>query len=101
MRHPSAHIESTTVRRLTLLLFFCLLHPRNNTARLGTGHFPGPVTPAFFLDGTKAPFATSDEMEFGPGLVPAAHRFLEADGAGHVPRQKFLGGLPAGVAAEF
>lgn len=89
MRRPSAHIESTTVRHLTLLLFFCLLHARNNPARLGTGHFPAPVTPAFFLDSTKAPFASSDEMELGPGLVPAAHRFLEADGAGHATVKNF------------
>jgi uncharacterized protein len=85
-----------------LLLFSYPLHPPKKPDELRTKHFSKLTTPAFFVHGTRDPFATSAEMEVALRLIPGAHVLLEVQGAGHELLSKKSGdGLPARVVGEF
>jgi predicted alpha/beta-hydrolase family hydrolase len=66
-----------------LLLLSYPLHPPRKPQDLRVGHFPKLRTPAFFVHGTRDPFASVEEMESAVSLVPARHALLELEGAGH------------------
>ena len=85
-----------------LLLLSYPLHPPKKREELRTKHFPKLNTPAFFVHGTRDPFATSSEMEAALKLIPGAHAVLEVEGAGHDLLSKKGGDeLPARVVGEF
>jgi hypothetical protein len=85
-----------------LLLLSYPLHPPRKPAQLRTAHFPKLKTPAFFVHGTRDPFATIAEMESALKLIPAAHALHEVEGAGHdLAIKKSFGDLPARVVSEF
>ena len=85
-----------------LLLLSYPLHPPRKPAQLRTAHFPKLKTPAFFVHGTRDPFATVAEMESAMKLIPAAHALHEVKGAGHdLAIKKSFGDLPARVVSEF
>lgn len=85
-----------------LLLLSYPLHPPKKPEQLRTGHFPKLNTPAFFVHGTRDPFANSDEMNSALKLIPARHAMLEVEGVGHDLLAKKGGGeLPARIVNEF
>jgi predicted alpha/beta-hydrolase family hydrolase len=85
-----------------LLLLSYPLHPPRKPAQLRTAHFPKLKTLAFFVHGTRDPFATIAEMESALKLIPAAHALFKVEGAGHdLATKKTFGDLPSRVASEF
>jgi predicted alpha/beta-hydrolase family hydrolase len=87
-----------------LLVFSYPLHPPRKPEQLRTSHFPQLTTPAFFVHGTRDPFATSAEMESALELIPGAHTMMEVEGAGHdlLGKSKSTANeLPSRVVAEF
>jgi uncharacterized protein len=73
--------EPALVKALLLLSY--PLHPPRHPEQLRTAHFPRLVTPAMFVHGTRDPFASREEMESALALLPAPHKLLEVEGAGH------------------
>jgi predicted alpha/beta-hydrolase family hydrolase len=85
-----------------LLLFSYPLHPPNKPQQPRTAHFPKLATPAFFVHGTRDPFATTAEMISALKLIPAPHFMLEVQGAAHDLRPKKTGNeVPSRVVTEF
>jgi uncharacterized protein len=66
-----------------LLLLSYPLHPPREPSEMRTAHFPALRIPAFFVHGTRDPFASSDEIESALKLIPAATSVLSIEGAGH------------------
>ena len=85
-----------------LLLLSYPLHPPLKPTQLRTNHFPNLTTPAFFVHGTRDPFATADELSNALKLIPGPHEVLEIEAAAHdlLPK-KFANDLPSRIAAEF
>jgi predicted alpha/beta-hydrolase family hydrolase len=48
-----------------------------------TAHFPTLRTPTLFVQGTKDPFGSIEEMESAVKLIPANTRVLRVEGVGH------------------
>lgn len=80
-----------------LLLLSYPLHPPDKPAQLRTEHFPSLRTPALFVHGTKDPFGSIAEMEAALARIPAAHKLMEAAGAGHDMKKAPLDGIVAGI----
>ncbi len=73
-----------------LLLLSYPLHPPGKPGQLRTAHFPRLRTPAMFVQGSKDPFGTIEEMQAALRSIPAAHTLTVIDGAGHdLKRGKF------------
>ena len=66
-----------------LLLLSYPLHPPGKADKLRTEHFPSLHTPALFVQGTKDPFGTIEEVAQALRLIPARHELVEVAGAGH------------------
>jgi uncharacterized protein len=66
------------------------LHPPDKPGQLRTAHFPELRTPALFVQGTKDPFGTIEEVRAALDLIPARTMLMEVEGAGHdLARGKF------------
>jgi predicted alpha/beta-hydrolase family hydrolase len=66
-----------------LLLLSYPLHPPARPDQQRTQHLPQLKVPTLFVEGTKDPFATIDEIEAARKLIPAATDLLIVEGAGH------------------
>lgn len=66
-----------------LLLLSYPLHPPRRPAELRTAHFPKLATPALFVQGTRDPFGSIDEMRAAVAAIAAPHEILAIEGAGH------------------
>jgi predicted alpha/beta-hydrolase family hydrolase len=66
-----------------LLLLSYPLHPPRKPDQLRTQHLPKLQTPALFVEGTRDPFGTVEEMESALSLIPANTGLLRIKGAGH------------------
>ncbi len=66
-----------------LLLLSYPLHPPRKPEQLRTQHFPQLRTPALFVQGTRDPFGTIEEMESALKLIPGKHELFQIEGAGH------------------
>jgi uncharacterized protein len=66
-----------------LLLLSYPLHPPNQPDSFCTAHFSALQVPAFFVHGTRDPFASTEELETALKLVPARTSVLHFEGAGH------------------
>ncbi len=87
-----------------LLLLSYPLHPPRKPAQVRTQHFFTLRTPALFVQGTRDPFASIEEIEQALKLIPAKTKLLVVEGAGHDLGFKGKAkreGLPAEVLAEF
>jgi uncharacterized protein len=73
--------QGGTAERLLLLSY--PLHPPDKPAQLRTDHFPNLRTPAVFVQGTKDPFGTVDEVKTALELIPVKPDFIAIEGAGH------------------
>ena len=85
-----------------LLLLSYPLHPPKKPDELRTSHFSKLRTPAFFVHGTRDPFATTAEMNTALKLIPGPHAMIEMEGAGHdLMVRKGATGALAKVVNEF
>jgi predicted alpha/beta-hydrolase family hydrolase len=66
-----------------LLLLSYPLHPPSRPDQLRTAHFPRIRIPAFFVHGTRDPFATTDELSLAIQAIPGRKSVLTVEGAGH------------------
>ena len=66
-----------------LLLLSYPLHPPRLPSELRTDHFPSLRTPALFVQGTRDPFGSVEEMRAALDLIPARTSLVLFEGAGH------------------
>jgi predicted alpha/beta-hydrolase family hydrolase len=66
-----------------LLLLSYPLHPPNKPTQLRTKHFPELTKPALFVQGTRDPFATIEEISLALNEIPVTHHLLQIESAGH------------------
>jgi len=66
-----------------LLLFSYPLHPPGKPDQLRTQHLPKLHSPVLFIEGTRDPFATIEEIEAARNLIPAKTTILVQEGVGH------------------
>jgi uncharacterized protein len=67
----------------SLVLFSYPLHPPGQPEKLRTAYFPNLRTTVLFVNGTKDPFGTPDELRAHLPLIPAPTQIIEIAGAGH------------------
>ncbi len=73
-----------------LLLLSYSLHPPGKPAEMRTAHFPKLRTRALFVQGSRDPFGSIDEMEAAVGMIRVPHKLAIVEGAGHdLRRGKF------------
>ena len=87
-----------------LLLLSYPLHPPRKTDQLRIQHLPKLQTPALFVQGTRDPFGTRQEIESALSLIPAKTQLLLVEGVGHDLGFKGTGRkdeLPTLVLADF
>jgi uncharacterized protein len=66
-----------------LVLLSYPLHPPRKPEQLRTQHLPNLRTPSLFVEGTRDPFGSIEELEAAIRLIPARTRLVKVDGAGH------------------
>ena len=66
-----------------LLLLSYPLHPPRQPSQQRTAHFPSLRAPALFVQGTRDPFGSVEEMRLALQLILARTSLLALDGAGH------------------
>ena len=66
-----------------LLLLSYPLHPPRKPEQLRIQHLPNLRTPSLFVQGTRDPFGSIDEIEKALLLIPAKHELIKVEGAGH------------------
>lgn len=66
-----------------LLLFSYPLHPPGKPEGLRTEHLPKLHVPTLFVEGTRDPFGTIEEINAARKLIPAKTDLLMIEGAGH------------------
>src|SRR5258708_3058487 len=77
-----AAAEDPALARSLLLLSYPL-HPPNKPEQLRTSFFADLRTPALFVQGTRDPFGTVEELRSHLGLIPAATEGIAVEGAAH------------------
>jgi hypothetical protein len=66
-----------------LLLLSYPLHPPRKPDQLRTQHLPNLQTLGLFVEGTRDPFGTIEEIEAALKLIPAKTELMKIEGAGH------------------
>ena len=66
-----------------LLLLSYPLHPPGKPEQLRTAHFPSLRTPSLFVQGTRDPFATIDEIAAAIRSIPARTELVPVERAAH------------------
>ena len=66
-----------------LLLLSYPLHPPRKPDQLRTQHLPNLQTPSLFVEGTRDPFGSIEEIEGALKLIPAKTELMKIEGAGH------------------
>jgi predicted alpha/beta-hydrolase family hydrolase len=66
-----------------LLLLSYPLHPPGKPAQLRTAHFPQLRISSLFVQGTRDPFGSPEELQSAIRLIPASRQILQIEGAGH------------------
>lgn len=85
-----------------LLLLSYPLHPPRKPDQLRTMHFPKLHTRALFVQGTRDPFGSIEEMNSALTLIPVETKLLPIQSAGHELMKKSNGeGLLTSVVEEF
>jgi predicted alpha/beta-hydrolase family hydrolase len=77
-----AAAEDPALARSLLLLSYPL-HPPDKPAQLRTAFFGDLRTPALFVQGTRDPFGSIEEMHAALALIPAPVDLIAIDGAAH------------------
>jgi uncharacterized protein len=71
-----------------LLLLSYPLHPPRKREQLRIQHLPDLRTPSLFVQGTRDPFASIEELAKALKLIPAKTELMPVEGAGHDLRFK-------------
>jgi hypothetical protein len=66
-----------------LLLLSYPLHPPRKPEQQRTQHLPDLRTPTLFVQGTRDPFGSIEEIERAIKMIPAKTKLLPIEGAGH------------------
>jgi uncharacterized protein len=66
-----------------LLLLSYPLHPPRKTEQLRIQHLPDLRTPSLFVQGTRDPFGSPEELVKALKLIPARTELMTVEGAGH------------------
>jgi uncharacterized protein len=66
-----------------LLLLSYPLHPPRKPDQLRTQHLPSLRTTSLFVQGTRDPFGSIEEISKALGLIPAKTELMIVEGAGH------------------
>jgi uncharacterized protein len=66
-----------------LLLLSYPLHPPRKPEQLRIQHLPNLRIPSLFVQGTRDPFGSIEEMTKALQLIPAKTELIEVEGAGH------------------
>lgn len=66
-----------------LLLLSYPLHPPGKPTQLRTAHFPKLQTPALFVQGSKDPFGSLEDLQTAMVLIAAPVQLFDIKGAGH------------------
>ena len=66
-----------------LLLLSYPLHPPRKPEQLRSQHLPNLRTPSLFVQGTRDPFGSVEEIEKALELIAAKTELLKVEGAGH------------------
>jgi len=66
-----------------LLLLSYPLHPPRKPEQLRIQHLPNLRTPSLFVQGTRDPFGSIEEMKNALRLIPAKTELMTVEGAGH------------------
>ena len=81
-RQASMLLAEETVADGLLLLSYPL-HPPGKPDQLRTQHLPKLHVPTLFVEGTRDPFGSIEEIEAARKLIPARTELLTVEGAGH------------------
>jgi len=87
-----------------LLLLSYPLHPPRKPYQLRTQHLPSLRTPSLFVQGTRDPFGSIDEIKKALQLIPARHELMEVENVGHdlgFKGRQQAHSLPARIFARF
>src|SRR5262249_51184381 len=85
-----------------LLLLAYPLHPPRKPTELRVGHLPRIHTPALFVQGTRDPFASVEELRSALTLIPERTELVAVAGAGHeLISAKTSSELPAEIVQAF
>ena len=66
-----------------LLLLSYPLHPPRKPEQLRSQHLPNLRTPSLFVQGTRDPFGSVEEIEKALDLIPAKTELMRVEGVGH------------------
>jgi uncharacterized protein len=66
-----------------LLLLSYPLHPPRKPEQQRTQHLPDLRTPTLFVQGTRDPFGSIEELQHAMKMIPAKTKLLPVEGAGH------------------
>lgn len=87
-----------------LLLLSYPLHPPRKPEQLRTQHLPNLRTTSLFVQGTRDPFGSTDEVTKALELIPAKTELMQIEGAGHdlgFKGKAQAQELPASIVAKF
>ena len=87
-----------------LLLLSYPLHPPRKPEQQRTQHLPDLRTPTLFVQGTRDPFGSIEEIQRAIKMIPAKTKLLTVEGAGHdlgFKGKSREGNLAATILAEF
>jgi len=87
-----------------LLLSSYPLHPPGKPAQLRTQHLPEIQVPVLFVQGTRDPFGSVEELQSALKLIPSKTFLFKVDGVGHdlgFKGKTRLDSLPPAVLSEF
>jgi predicted alpha/beta-hydrolase family hydrolase len=100
-RQASLLVAENPEAAQALLLLSYPLHPPNKPTQLRTKHFPQLSKPALFVQGTRDPFATIEELSLAIQQIPARHHLLAIENAGHdLQPKKSPIDIPTHIATE-
>jgi hypothetical protein len=66
-----------------LLLLSYPLHPPRKSEQQRTQHLPDLHTPTLFVQGTRDPFGSIEEIERALKMIPGKTKLVTIEGAGH------------------
>ncbi len=87
-----------------LLLLSYPLHPPRKPEQLRVQHLPSLRTPSLFVQGTRDPFGSIEEIAKALPLIPTKTELLKVEGAGHdlgFKGKRQRKDLPAQIASAF
>jgi predicted alpha/beta-hydrolase family hydrolase len=87
-----------------LLLLSYPMHPPRKPEQLRIQHLPSLRTPSLFVQGTRDPFGSVEEMTKALQLIPARTQLMKVEGTGHdlgFKGKKQAQELPASILTKF